>query len=172
MGRLLLTLLAIAGIAYFMPAPTIRQEASIEINAPRARVWEALSELRGYSRWHEDVDSTVFLGSRREGVGTEARLDGRFLHPIVRVERWEPSNAVEFSVQFDPAYTRDHVLRYKMEPRIDRTVVTMTEEYRMNAGYLGHLFGITVFNGMREPSRGPALGYLKRLVETGQGVGI
>ena len=172
MGRLLLIILAVAAVAYFMPAPTVRHEANIEINAPRGRVWEALSDLRGYPRWIEDVDSTVFLTSTREGVGTEARLDGRFLHPYLRVERWQPFNAIDYSVRFDPAFTRDHVVRYAMEPRFDRTVVTLTEEYRMNAGYLGHLFGMLVFDGMRQSTREPALGYLKRLAETGQGIGI
>src|SRR5262245_28346005 len=172
MGRLLLLLLVVAGIAYCMPAPTVRHEASIEINAPRGKVWDALADIRSYARWNEDVDSTVFLSSSHEGVGTEARLDGRFLHPIVRVERWEPFNRVDYSVRFDPAYTRDHVMRYGMTPRYDRTVVTLTEDYRMNAGLLGHVFGVLVFNGRREPFRKPALGYLKRLAETGQGVGI
>jgi hypothetical protein len=91
---------------------------------------------------------------------------------VLRVERWEPFNAVDYSVRFDPAYTRDHMLRYGMSPRFERTVVTLTEEYRMNAGLLGHVFGVLVFTGMREPARRPALGYLKRLAETGQGIGI
>jgi hypothetical protein len=79
MGRLILFLLVLAGIAYLMPAPIVHHEASAEINAPRERVWQALSDLGGWSRWNEDVDSTGFLTPQQEGLGTKVRLDGKFM---------------------------------------------------------------------------------------------
>jgi hypothetical protein len=89
------------------------------------------------------------------------------------VERWEPYNTMGFFVELKPRLTYDHVLRYSLQYRYtNRTVVRVEEEYRMAGGYLGHVFGRLFFERMREPYRMPALSYLKKLVETGVGLGI
>jgi hypothetical protein len=77
-----------------------------------------------------------------------------------------------FSVRLKPRLTYDHVLRYSVQYRFtNRTVVRVEEEYRMAGGYLGHLFGVLLFDRMREPYRMAALSYLKKLAETGFGLG-
>jgi uncharacterized membrane protein len=171
MGRLILFLLILAGIAYLMPAPIVHHEASAEINAPRERVWQALSDLKGWSRWNEDVDSTGFLTDQQEGVGTKVRLDGKFMSVYEEVTNWEPYNRIDVSVKLKPNLTQDHVMRYTMAPEFDRTTVKIEEEYKMRGGYLGHALDLLFFDHMRDGFRGPALGYLKRLAETGVGMG-
>src|SRR5262245_28610180 len=162
MGRLILFLLIVAGIAYLMPAPAVHHEASVEINAPRERVWQALSDLQGWPRWNEDVDSTAYLTDQHEGVNTKVRFDGKLLTAYETVTNWEPYNRIDFSVSLKPDLTMDHVMRYVMSPQFDRTQVRIEEEYRMRGGYLGHAFAMLVFDRMRETFRAPALGYLKR----------
>lgn len=171
MGRLILFLLVLAGIAYLMPAPIVHHEASAEINAPRERVWQALSDLHGWSRWNEDVDSTGFLTPQQEGLGTKVRLDGKFMTVYEEVTAWEPYNRIDMSVKLKPNLTEDHVMRYTMAPEFDRTTVKIEEEYKMRGGYLGHALDVLFFDRMREGFRAPALGYLKRLAETGVGMG-
>jgi len=171
MGRLIVLLLLAAGIAYLIPGPVEHYEASAEINTGRERVWEVLSDLSQLSRWNDEVDSTAFVTPQREGVGTQIRLDGKFMTCWEKVVSWEPFNRIEFTVTEKPALTTDHVLRYTMEPRFERTLVRVEEEYHMRGGYLGHALNYITFSRMREAYRGPALSYLKRLAETGVGLG-
>jgi uncharacterized protein YndB with AHSA1/START domain len=172
MGRFLILVLLVLAVAYFIPAPVTHYDAALEIDASRERVWDTLSDLTQLSRWNSDVDSTVFLSPQREGVGTEIRVDG-VVTSVLTVVRWQPYNAVGFVVVPKPRFTYDHVLRYTMQYRFtDRTIVRVEEEYRMAGGYLGHLFGVMLFDRMREPYRMSALSYLKKLAETGVGLGI
>jgi len=171
MGRLILFLLILAGIAYLMPSPVTHHEASVEINAPRERVWQALSDLKGWSRWNEDVDSTGFVTDQQDGLGTQMRLDGKFMTIYETVTAWEPYNRIEVSVKLRPNLTEDHVMRYTMAPEFDRTTVKVEEDYKMRGGYLGHALDVLAFGRMRDGFRGPAMGYLKRLAETGVGMG-
>lgn len=173
MGRLIVLLLLVAAVAYLIPAPPVHYEASIEIDKDRDHVWEVLSDFTQLTRWNEEVDSTSFLTPQRTGVGTVFRIDGKIVTSTMRVTRWEPYNRVDFAVELKPKLTEDHVLRYIIHPRFeDRTLVHVEEEYRMAGGYLGHAFGLLIFSRMRDPYRGSALGYLKRLCETGVGLGI
>ena len=171
MGRFILFVLIAAGIAYLMPAPIVHYEASVEINADRERVWQALSDLRGWPRWNEDVDSTAFLTAQQDGDGTQVRFDGKFLTAFEKVTRWEPYNRIDFAVTLKPDLTTDHVMRYIMSPAFNRTQVRVEEEYKMRGGYLGHALEVIIFSRLRDGFRGPALGYLKRLAETGVGMG-
>jgi len=171
MGRLILFLLILAGIAYLMPSPVVHHEASATINAPRERVWQALSDLKGWSRWNEDVDSTAFLTDQQEGVGTKMRLDGKFMTVYEEVTDWEPYNRIDFNVSLKPNLTEAHVMRYTMAPDFDHTTVKVEEEYKMRGGYLGHALDVLFFERMRDGFRAPAMGYLKRLSETGVGMG-
>jgi uncharacterized protein YndB with AHSA1/START domain len=172
MGRLLILILIAGAIAYFVPAPVTHFDSALEIEASRERVWEMLSDLSQISRWNEDVDSAVFVGPQHDGEGAEVRVDGSMFTSALRVTRWEPYNRIDFAVLLKPRLTWDHVLRYSMQRRFEnRTIVRVEEEYRMAGGYLGHVFGILIFERMRDPYRVQALSYLKRLAETGVGLG-
>lgn len=171
MGRLLILILLALAVAYFVPAPAKHFDAALEVDASREKVWGALSDLSQMSRWNPGVDSTVFLTPQHDGEGTEIRVDGMVTSTLI-VQRWEPFNTMAFLVELKPRLTYDHVLRYSVQYRFtDRTVVRVEEEYRMAGGYLGHLFGVLLFDRMREPYRMPALSYLKKLAETGVGLG-
>src|SRR5262245_57391694 len=107
MGRFLILLLLIAGIAYLVPSPVEHYEATAEINTGREKVWEAMSDLTQMSRWNDEIDSTVFVTPQREGLGTQLRLDGKFMTCWEKVERWEPFNRIDFSVTEKPSLTTD-----------------------------------------------------------------
>ncbi len=172
MGRLLILLIVAGVVAYFVPSPVTHFDSAVEIDASREHVWDLMADLSQLSRWNEDVDSTVFLTPERQGPGTVVRIDGSMITTSLTVQRWEPYNEIDFAVVLQPRITYDHVLRYSMQRRFEgRTVVRVQEEYRMAGGYLGYVFGRLIFERMRDPYRMGALGYLKRLAETGVGLG-
>ena len=171
MGKLFILLVVALAVAYFVPAPVVHYDAALEVNASRERVWDALSDLSQMPRWNAAVDSAAFLGAQRQGEGTEIRIDG-VVTSTLQVERWVPYGTMSFFVELKPRFTYDHVLRYSIQYRYtNRTVVRVEEEYRMAGGYLGHVLGMLLFDRVREPYRMPALSYLKKLVETGIGLG-
>lgn len=171
MGKLLVLLVLALAVAYFVPAPVVHHDAALEVDASRERVWDALSDLSQMPRWNAAVDSAAFLGAQRQGEGAEIRIDG-MVTSTLQVERWQPYGTMSFFVELKPRFTYDHVLRYSIQYRYtNRTVVRVEEEYRMAGGYLGHVLGLLLFDRVREPYRMPALSYLKKLVETGIGLG-
>jgi uncharacterized membrane protein len=172
MGRLVILLLLAAVVAYFMPAPVTHFDSAVEIDASREKVWDLMSDFSQLSRWNDAVDSTVFLSPERKGEGTQIRLDGPMLTTTLKVVHWQPYNDIGFAVILNPRLTYDHVLRYSIQKRFEsRTVVRVEEEYHMAGGYLGHVFGKLLFDRMRDSYRTGALGLLKRLAETGVGLG-
>lgn len=172
MGRFLVFVLVVLAVVYFIPAPVNRHAAGLEIEASREQVWEVMSDLARLPRWIETVDSVAFLNPQRQGLGAELRIDGTVMSSVLRVARWVPYNTVAFDVRMRPGLTHDHVLRYTVERRFaGRSVVRVEEEYRMAGGYLGHVLGGLLFDRMRDPYRASALLHLKRLVETGAGLG-
>lgn len=48
-------------------AAPVAAEAAIEIDAPRARVWEALADVERWPEWNPDVKAVNLEGGLREG---------------------------------------------------------------------------------------------------------
>lgn len=170
MGRLLLLILLAGAIAYFLPAPAVHNEASIEIDATREKVWEVLGDFDEMPRWNASTHGLKFDTSQRKGVGTEFHVPGSPFHHTVVVTKEVAYNRIELRVETDPRLTEDHIIRYSIHPRQSRTLVRFVEEYRVRGGYLGYAVDRALYRPMRGSGRAPALANLKRLVETGNGL--
>lgn len=170
MGRLLFLILLAGVIAYFLPAPAVHNEASIEIDATREKVWEVLGDLGELPRWNASTHGLKFATAQRQGVGAEFDVPGSpFSHHVVLTKQ-VAYNRMEFQVGTDPRLTEGQIIRYTIHPRQNRTLVRYVEEYRVRGGYLGYLVDRAFYRQLRASGRGPALANLKRLVETGHGL--
>jgi len=96
-----------------MSPSTDRIEREILIKAPRARVWQALSNAREFGKW---------FGVALEGEGFSAgqRVQGRITHPgyehvvfVVEIERVEPERLLSW--RWHPAAI-DPAVDYSKEP--------------------------------------------------------
>jgi uncharacterized membrane protein len=170
MGRLLLLILLAGVVAYFLPAPAVHNEASIEIDATREKVWEVLADFSELPRWNGATHGLEFATSQRRGVGTELHIPGSPFQHTMRVTNEVAYNRVELAVETDPRLTEDQTIRYSIHPRQNRTLVRFVEEYRVRGGYLGYAVDRALYRPMRASGRAPALANLKRLVETGNGL--
>lgn len=96
-----------------MPSPTDRIERRIVLQAPRSRVWRALTHAPEFGAWFRvDFEDQVF------SPGRQAR--GRITHPgyehltmEATVERMEPERL--FSFRWHP-YAVDPAIDYSAEP--------------------------------------------------------
>lgn len=170
MGRLLLLIVLAGVIAYFLPAPAVHNESSIEIDATREKVWQVLGNLNELPRWNVTTQGLKFASTQRQGVGTEFHVPGSPFSHTVKVTKEVAYNRIEFGVTTDPRLTEDHVIRYSIHPRQSRTLVRFVEDYRVRGGYLGYAVDRALYRPMRASGRAPALANLKQLVETGEGL--
>jgi uncharacterized protein YndB with AHSA1/START domain len=102
------------------PAETDRIERSIEIAAPRSRVWRALSDAEEFGHWFgADLRGQAFApGQRVQGPIT---IEGyRHILFDVVVERVEPERLLSY--RWHP-YAVDPAMDYSKE---ERTLVTFT----------------------------------------------
>jgi hypothetical protein len=71
---------------------------SVMVDAPLARVWEALADLESHPRWMADAVAIEFLGPQRAGVGTVMLVETR-IGPLQLVDRlevtaWEEARSI------------------------------------------------------------------------------
>ncbi len=108
------------GNATATETPTDRVERSIQIDAPRSRVWRALSNAQEFGRWFgANLEGQAFAPGRRvQGPITIAGYE----HVVfdVVVEKMEPEQL--FSYRWHP-HAIDPAVDYSKEPR---TLVTFT----------------------------------------------
>lgn len=115
-----------------MPSSTDRIEKEIEIKAPLARVWRALTDHREFGQWFRVNLESPFVPGRY--------TRGRITHPgyehvvmNVLVDRIEPQTY--FSFRWHP---------YAVDPSIDYTPETPTlVEFRLSATPAGTLLRVT-----------------------------
>ncbi|MGH8957913.1 MAG: SRPBCC family protein [Acidimicrobiia bacterium] len=71
---------------------------SVDISAPLAEVWEAVSNLKGHERWMGDVESIRFDGNVTSGPGTVLEVATRVgpfrLADRMTVTVWEPPHRI------------------------------------------------------------------------------
>ena len=165
----LLVFLIVAGVAaYFAPAPVSHEQASIEIETSRARVWELVTDLELARRWDPAVREAQAVSSVREGRGAERRTEGTFLKSMERVTEWEEQSRISYDVRHEPNLTRMEKSTIEIMTKGSFTQVVGTLDYQMNGGYLGVVLDRTLLGGAIRGRLEPALGNLKRLAETGE----
>jgi uncharacterized protein YndB with AHSA1/START domain len=103
-----------------MPSDTDRIERSVVINAPRERVWRAISNAEQFGTWFgADLAGQVFApGQRARGRITYPGYEHIFFEAVV--ERMEPPEL--FSCRWHP-YAVDPAVDYSQE---EPTLVTFT----------------------------------------------
>jgi uncharacterized protein YndB with AHSA1/START domain len=102
-------------------------EATIEIDAPPARVWALVSDLRNMARWSPQCVKTFVKGGGEIGLGTQMiNLNRRkllFWPTQSKVVRFAPEKEIAFRVKEN--YT---VWSYELEPTATGTRVTARRE--------------------------------------------
>jgi uncharacterized membrane protein len=78
-------------------------EVSIDINAPRAKVWDLVADFANMGRWSPELRRIIWLG-RAKGPAVGARFVGVNRHGIVpwatlsKVSKCEEQSAIEWEV--------------------------------------------------------------------------
>jgi uncharacterized protein YndB with AHSA1/START domain len=103
-----------------IPSDTDRIERSVVINAPRDRVWRAISNAEEFGTWfHANLSGQVFApGQRARGHITHPGYEHLFFEVVV--ERIEPPQLLSF--RWHP-YAVDTAIDYSQE---EPTLVTFT----------------------------------------------
>lgn len=69
------------------------------MSVPHDRVWAAIADLGSHADWMKDAESIVFVGDRRQGVGTRLEVEtavGPFrTRDIMQVVGWDEGRSVE-----------------------------------------------------------------------------
>jgi uncharacterized protein YndB with AHSA1/START domain len=97
-----------------MKSTTDRIEKQIEMKAPRARVWKAISDAKEFSQWFQvALDGAFSPGKAVTGrITTPGRFEGRRFE--LTVERMDPESL--FSYRWHP-YALDPDVDYSSEPK-------------------------------------------------------
>ena len=107
----------------------MRFEQSIDIDAPRQRVWDVLADLEGWPQQIETVDVVDLLTPPPIGKGSRVRLkQPKLPEGIWEVTAWDPPTYFEFRQQSGGVTSvAGHRLHALVE---DRSRLTLTLEMR------------------------------------------
>lgn len=166
--KLLILLALLGAAAWFAPAPVSHVEGSIEISAPRDRVWTILSDVSGARLWDPRMREVRIVSKAKTGPGTQRISGGPVVKTSETVTEWVAYNRVAFDVVHDPAVTRFETSRLVLTPAgFDGTKVSWTLDYQVNGGYLGSLADRFLFGSLHQGRIDDGLARLKRYAETG-----
>ena len=168
--KLLVLLAVIVAIAWFAPAPVAHYQSSIDISAPRDRVWTILSDVTGARLWDRQMRDATIVSEAKSGVGTVRASDAG---PVVKtretVTEWIAYNRVEYRVSHEPALTKFETSRIELVPSgASGTRVTWSLDYQMNGGYLGDLADKFLLGSVHRSRVEDGLSRLKRYAESGE----
>jgi len=167
--KLLLLLLVLLAAAWFAPAPVSHLENTIEISAPRDRVWAVLSDLSGARLWDPQLRDVRFVSQAKTGVGTERESRGAIVSTRERVTEWLPYNRMVLEVSHEPKVTKFEQSTIEVEPSgLSGTRVRWAIDYQVNGGYLGNLADGILFGSIHKGRLEDGLANLKRYAETGE----
>ena len=68
------------------------------VAASPTAVWAALSDFGRLACWAQDIDHSCRLTERREGVGTERRVQVKSNVVLERVTVWQPNEALAYEI--------------------------------------------------------------------------
>jgi uncharacterized protein YndB with AHSA1/START domain len=143
-------------------------EASIEIGAPPARVWELLGTLDALERYDPGIARSKITSTERTGVGATRQCDlkpgGWFRE---RVTSWEPQRSLGFEL-FEctlPVKRLQH--DYVLTPIRGGTRVEQRMEYRLKFGPLGAVMDAVLVRRRWRAGIDSFMRGLKQLAERG-----
>ncbi len=115
----------------------------IKVNAPIEQVWETLDDIGSISRWNPGVVRSHVTTDKTRGVGAGGCCDlGGKNYPDEQVVEWEPGKALTMRVIGTnlPFQTAD--IRFRLQPKHDATVVTVSPECTLKYGLAGRILGV------------------------------
>jgi len=145
-------------------------ETETTIAAPVEDVWAALADIGNIYAWNPGVIQSHNTSEATEGLGATRYCDlgdSNFLNE--EVVAWEPGERLTMRIVGTnlPFETAD--IRFILRPEGDKTVVTVSPEYRLKFGPLGSLMDRFYVRGTYQKGMGRLLQGLKEYVENGDG---
>jgi hypothetical protein len=137
--KFLLLLAVLVAIAWFAPAPISHVESTIDIAAPRDRVWTILADVSSARLWDRQMRDVTIVSEAKSGVGTERFSPaGPVVKTRERVTEWLAYNRLTFAVTHEPDLSKFETSQIELVPSgANGTRVRWSIDYQMNGGYLG-----------------------------------
>lgn len=151
------------------PANDDRLNASTEIAADPARVWQVISDVRRIGEWSPECTGVTPLGAMRKGtwlLGFNRRGRVRWV-TLSRVTRFEPEREIGWKVT-----TNGAVWSYELTPVGDRTRLVETRQTPEGVGAVARGFTRLLLGGQRvhdqelEAGMSRSLERIKSIVES------
>jgi uncharacterized protein YndB with AHSA1/START domain len=116
-----------------LPIEQDRIEKQIELNAPVARVWRALTDHREFSKWFQvDLEAPFVPGQTSRGQVTYPGYEHLKWEAVV--QKMEPERLFSFTwhpyaVDLQKDYSKEPstLVEFRLEPKGDGTLLTVTE---------------------------------------------
>jgi len=140
----------------------------IKVNAPIEQVWEALDDIGSIPRWNPGVVRSHVTTDKTRGVGAGRYCDlGGKNYLDEQVVEWEPGKVLTMRVIGTnlPFQTAD--IRFRLQPKHDATVVTVSPEYTLKYGLAGRILDVLFVRQMYKKGMTALLAGLKAHVEKG-----
>lgn len=167
--KFLFVLALVVAAAWFAPAPLAHVEGTVEIAAPRDKVWTLLADLAGARHWDAQMKDAKVVSQAATGEGAERAGQGAVVKLREKVVEWVPYNRVAFDVVPDPRITKFETSRIVLLPSgASNTRVTWTIDYQPTGGYLGDLADKVLFGSIHQGRIDDGLARLERYAETGE----
>ena len=147
----------------------LRQTFTVEIEAPPADVWPALSDFGG-SAWIPKVKSAAPASDLKSGVGAEQLIDHLILGNFrKRVTAWTEGQRVEFAYLDLPEQIKSMTENWWTSETSSGTLVTVEQRFELDLGDFSIMMGPFVQEAAKDDLV-HALAGLKCHVETGEAV--
>ena len=144
------------------------------IAAPRAEVWDAVTDLEAAARWNQVWQRVEYLSSQREGVDTtfRAHTEDGLTHDF-RISEWVPEEYVAFAPLREEPQDKGYLITlesqsFLLEPVNDHTSVTLSAT-AAGHGLRGLLAVRLVWPGYQRQGLARALDALQALFEPTDG---
>ena len=145
----------------------MRLEIEVPVDAPRAVVWDVLTDWERQADWMLDARAVHVLTPDRRGRGVTIRVPTRLLgatvQDVMRVTRWEDQRLLEV-VHLGRIITGTGAFGLQDDPRTGGTVLTWEEEVDPPLGAVGE-WGASLLLPVFERIFRRSLGNLAKLAE-------
>lgn len=75
----------------------------VQINVPKSKVWEIVSDFGNVSRWHPYITQSTITSSSDRGVGTERSSEGLQAGTLTeKVIAWDEGNSITYEMTVKP----------------------------------------------------------------------
>lgn len=75
----------------------------VQINVPKSKVWEIVSDFGNVSRWHPYITQSAITSSSDRGVGTERSSEGLQAGTLTeKVIAWDEGNSITYEMTVKP----------------------------------------------------------------------